>query len=337
MNRKTLIGIAAAVAILALFGAYTMLAPMLKGSETAYVYVDGDDTADTVAAQLRPIAHWPQRWGVSILAALSRYDKHPRTGRYALESGQNAIKFFVSLRGGHQSPVALTIPSVRTMKDLAGFVSRNLMIDSAAFVRTVRDSAKMASLGVDTANAYCLFIPNTYEIYWNISLDNFLLRMKRESKAFWNDIRTAQAKAIPLTPNQVYTLASIVDEETANNAEKPAIAGMYINRLKANMPLQADPTIKFAWQRFDIRRIRHGLLDIQSPYNTYRNTGLPPGPIRIASVKGIDAVLNYTHHDFLYMCAKEDFSGTHNFARTYGEHLKNAAKYSEALNQRGIK
>lgn len=337
MNRKTLIGIAAAVAILILFGAYTMLAPMLKGSKPAYVYVDGDDTADTVSAQLKPIAHWPQRWGVSILAALSRYDKHPRTGRYALESGQNAIKFFISLRGGHQSPVALTIPSVRTMKDLASFVSRNLMIDSAAFVKAVCDSAKMASLGVDTANAYCLFIPNTYEIYWNISLDNFLLRMKRESKAFWNDIRTAQAKAIPLTPNQVYTLASIVDEETANNAEKPAIAGMYINRLKANMPLQADPTIKFAWQRFDIRRIRHGLLDIRSPYNTYRNTGLPPGPIRIASVKGIDAVLNHTHHDFLYMCAKEDFSGTHNFARTYGEHLKNAAKYSEALNQRGIK
>lgn len=337
MNRKTLISIAAAVAILILFGAYTMLAPMLKGSKPAYVYVDGDDTAGTVSAQLKPIARWPQRWGVSILAALSRYDKHPRTGRYALESGQNAIKFFISLRGGHQSPVALTIPSVRTMKDLASFVSRNLMIDSAAFVKAVCDSAKMASLGVDTANAYCLFIPNTYEIYWNISLDNFLLRMKRESKAFWNDIRTAQAKAIPLTPNQVYTLASIVDEETANNAEKPAIAGMYINRLKANMPLQADPTIKFAWQRFDIRRIRHGLLDIRSPYNTYRNTGLPPGPIRIASVKGIDAVLNYTHHDFLYMCAKEDFSGTHNFARTYGEHLKNAAKYSEALNQRGIK
>ena len=168
-------------------------------------------------------------------------------------------------------------------------------------------------------------------------MQNFLLRMKRESSAFWNDIRVAKAKSIPLTPHEVCTLASIVDEETANNAEKPAIAGMYINRLKAGMPLQADPTIKFAWHDFALRRIRHGLLDIKSPYNTYRNIGLPPGPIRVASVEGINAVLNYVHHNFMYMCAREDFSGTHNFARTYSEHLANAARYSKALNERGIK
>ena len=132
------------------------------------------------------------------------------------------------------------------MEDMAGYISHNLMIDSVEFVKTVKDSAKMSALGVDTANVYCLFVPNTYEIYWNTSLQNFLLRMKRESSAFWNDIRVAKAKSIPLTPHEVCTLASIVDEETANNAEKPAIAGMYINRLKAGMPLQADPTIKFA-------------------------------------------------------------------------------------------
>ena len=223
------------------------------------------------------------------------------------------------------------------MEGMAGYISHNLMIDSVEFVKTVKDSAKMSALGVDTANVYCLFVPNTYEIYWNTSLQNFLLRMKRESSAFWNDIRVAKAKSIPLTPHEVCTLASIVDEETANNAEKPAIAGMYINRLKAGMPLQADPTIKFAWHDFALRRIRHGLLDIKSPYNTYRNIGLPPGPIRVASVEGINAVLNYVHHNFMYMCAKEDFSGTHNFARTYSEHLANAARYSKALNERGIK
>ena len=133
------------------------------------------------------------------------------------------------------------------------------------------------------------------------------------------------------------TLASIVDEETANDAEKPMVAGMYINRLRCGMPLQADPTVKYAWKRFDLRRIYNNLLRIDSPFNTYRYAGLPPGPIRIPSVAGIDAVLNYVHHDYLYMCAKEDFSGTHNFAVTYTEHLKNAARYAAALNKRGIK
>lgn len=335
--KRRIIYAGAAVAALLLFGAYMMFAPMLKDGNTAYVYVDGDDTRDSVAQQLDPIARWPQRWGVSLMAALTRYDSHPRTGRYALRKGEGAFRFFRALRGGHQSPVELTIPSVRTMEDMAGFISKKLMIDSMAFVKAVKDSAKMASLGVDTANAYCLFVPNTYEVYWNITLDNFLLRMKKESQAFWNDIRVAKAKSIPLTPHEVCTLASIVDEETANNAEKPAIAGMYINRLKAGMPLQADPTIKFAWRNFALRRIYHGLLDIRSPYNTYRNTGLPPGPIRVASVEGINAVLNYAHHNFMYMCAKEDFSGTHNFARTYSEHLANAARYSKALNERGVK
>jgi UPF0755 protein len=145
------------------------------------------------------------------------------------------------------------------------------------------------------------------------------------------------ARAAGLTPVEVATLASIIDEETANNAEKPMIAGMYLNRLRKGMPLQADPTVKFALQRFELRRIYHDMLFFDSPYNTYRNTGLPPGPIKIASIKGMEAVLNYVEHDFLYMCAKEDFSGTHNFAVTYGEHLRNAARYSKALNDRGIK
>ena len=168
--------------------------------------------------------------------------------------------------------------------------------------------------------------------------------MQTESKKFWSGEREQKAKAADLTPEEVITLASIVDEETANNAEKPMVAGMYINRLRLRnaeypdgMPLQADPTIKFAWKQFDLKRIYNKLLTIDSPYNTYRNTGLPPGPIRIPTVAGIDAVLNHAYHDYLYMCAKEDLSGTHNFAVTYQEHLQNARRYTEALNQRGIK
>lgn len=182
-----------------------------------------------------------------------------------------------------------------------------------------------------------MFIPNTYDIYWNITTDAFLDRMQKESKTFWNEERTAKADKLKLTPEQVITMASIIDEETSNDGEKPMIAGMYFNRLKADMPLQADPTVKFAIGDFSLKRIYNNMLFINSPYNTYKNTGLPPGPIRIPTIAGIDAVLNMVHHDYFYMCAKEDFSGKHNFAKTYSEHLSNAAKYSAALNNRGIK
>ena len=161
--------------------------------------------------------------------------------------------------------------------------------------------------------------------------------MVKSHNHFWNNGRKQKAEAMGLTPNEVATMASIIDEETANNGEKPMIAGMYYNRLKTNMPLQADPTIKFAHKDFALRRIYNKLLSVDSPYNTYKNIGLPPGPIKIASVAGIDAVLNHVDHDYMYMCAKEDFSGTHNFAVTYQEHLRNAAKYTKALNERGIR
>ena len=176
-----------------------------------------------------------------------------------------------------------------------------------------------------------------YNVYWDVSAEKFLNRMQREHDAFWNFGRKTKAEKLNMTPVQVMTLASIVDEETANNGEKPMIAGMYYNRLAKDMPLQADPTIKFAIRDFSIKRIYHKMLMTDSPYNTYKNTGLPPGPIRIPTIAGIDAVLNMDDHDYIYMCAKEDFSGTHNFAATYEEHKKNARKYSEALNKRGIR
>ena len=248
------------------------------------------------------------------------------------------------MKNGMQEPVNLTIPSVRTLNRLSVEVSKRLLMDSTQLLQALRDPKVCARYGYDTATIQCLFIPNTYDVYWNISVDKLLDRMQKESKNFWNVDRTVRANELKLSPVQVITLASIVDEETANNAEKPMVAGMYYNRLMLRnaeypkgMPLQADPTIKYAWQQFALKRIYNKLLNIDSPYNTYRNTGLPPGPIRIPSVEGIEAVLNLKKHDYLYMCAKEDFSGTHNFARTYAEHLANAAKYTKALNERGIK
>lgn len=315
-----------------------------KSSETQFVYIDADDNIDSVYNKVSPFANSIPLQAFRTLTRHSGYATHIRTGRYAIKPGEGALKTWRHLKNGLQEPVNLTIPSVRTIDKLSAELSKKLMLDSTTIRQALTDEATCEKYGYDTATIACMFIPNTYDMYWNVSMEKFMDRMKKESDKFWNFERTQKAKSMNLTPNQVITLASIVDEETANNAEKPMIAGMYYNRLvfrdaeyPNGMPLQADPTIKFAWKRFELKRIYNNLLYINSPYNTYKNTGLPPGPIRIPSVAGIDAVLNHVHHNYLYMCAKEDFSGTHNFARTYQEHLQNAAKYSAALNKRGIK
>lgn len=311
---------------------------------TEYVYIDEDDTQDSVFAKLSPIASTHAMNGFRTLARHSGYGDNIRTGRYAIHPGEGVFTVFRHLKNGLQTPMSITIPEVRTMDRLAGALSKKLMLDSTAIAAVLTNNEACKAYGYDTATITALFIPNTYDIYWNITLENFIKRMQKEHDAFWNAERKGKAKNMNMSPTEVATMASIIDEETANNAEKPMIAGMYYNRWKLRngeypngMPLQADPTIKFAWKKFELRRIYYNLLQINSPYNTYKNAGLPPGPIKIASIAGIDAVLNHVPHNYLYMCAKEDFSGTHNFAETYAEHLQNAVKYSKALNKRGIK
>ena len=231
----------------------------------------------------------------------------------------------------------LTIGNVRTLDRLARNVGKQLMIDSAGIAGVINDSLLQQRLGYSKATIACLFIPETYQVYWNMSVEGFPSNGCRKNiRSSGIRERLNKAKAIGMTQEEVCTLASIVEEETNNNQEKPMIAGLYINRIHAGMPLQADPTIKFALQDFSLRRIANAHLTIDSPYNTYRNLGLPPGPIRIPTPIGIDAVLNYTRHNYIYMCAKEDFSGTHNFAANYAEHMKNARKYWKALNERKI-
>ena len=308
-----------------------------KLDEVEYVYIDENDNLDSVCTKLSPMASSHTIMAFKTLSRQGGYADKIRSGRYAIKPGETTITVFRNLKNGHQEPIRLTIPESRTMDRLAGALSRKLMLDSLSTAINLQDSAYCAHWGYDTATIACMFIPNTYEVYWNTTLDHLMERMQKEHDAFWNGERTAKATALGLSKNDICTIASIIDEETANNAEKPMIAGMYLNRLKINMPLQADPTIKFAIKDFALKRIYHDMLFFDSPYNTYRNAGLPPGPIKIASIAGIDAVLNRVNHDYIYMCAKEDFSGTHNFAKTYQEHLKNAAKYSKALNERGIK
>lgn len=331
--------VAAAVCLICIagLGYYFFLTTFSASPEIRYVYVDSDDTVDSVLTKLRPIATEHGLAGFSTLIRHTDYATRPRTGRYAIAPDETTLNVMRKMKNGQQVAIMLTIPESRTMERLATTLGRRLMIDSTEIATALTDNSYCQRWGYDTCTIAALFVPNTYEVYWNTTLDYLMERMVKEHAAFWNEERLAKAKTVGLTPNEVCTLASIVDEETANIGEKPMIAGMYINRLHMNMPLQADPTVKFAMKNFGLRRIYHDMLLFDSPYNTYRNAGLPPGPIKIASIKGIDAVLNYVEHDFLYMCAKEDFSGTHNFAVTYNEHLRNAARYVAALNKRGIK
>lgn len=262
--------------------------------------------------------------------------RQPRTGRYVFSASTSWLKCVRMLRNHAQTPVRLVLPSVRTTADLSAFLSRHLMMDSVSVADALARPSLLDSLGFTAETVPALFIPDTYELWWDTTPEAFLLRMRREYNAFWTEERRRLAGRQGLTPVEAATLASILDEETANNAEKPAVAGMYLNRLRRDMLLQADPTVKFALGDFSLRRIRHGHLEVESPYNTYRVKGLPPGPIRIASTSSIDAVLHAAEHPYLYMCANADFSGTHVFAATYAEHLANARRYQQALNARGV-
>ena len=329
---------AAAGCLIVLIGifVYYFFTGFTHHTETEYVYIDHDDNIDSVISKLSDIGSHHGMAAIGTLLRHCDYDNHIRTGRYAINPDDGVIGVFRRLKNGQQAPLMLTIPESRTMPRLAAALSHKLMLDSTTIASALADSLCCAQLGYTPQTIPAMFVPNTYQVYWDADITSFLQRMKREHDTFWNYERQHKAEAIGLTPNEVCTVASIIDEETANTAEKPMIAGMYLNRLKVGMPLQADPTVKFALGDFAIRRIRHGMLATNSPYNTYRYEGLPPGPIKIASIKGIDAVLNRVSHNYLYMCANEDFSGTHRFAVTYKEHLQNAARYAKALNQRGI-
>ena len=315
---------------------YYLFAPMSVTQSTQYIYIDNDDNVDSVCAKIEEISNGHGITAFRTIVRHTSYAENIRTGRYEVTTSNGALSVFRKLKNGLQTPVNLTIPSVRTIDKLAESVSKKMEFSKEELLEALSNDSVCKKYGYNTQTIACMFIPETYSIYWNTSVEKFLDKMNKESQRFWNFERKNEAKAMGLNEVQVITLASIVDEETANDAEKPMIAGMYYNRLKTDMPLQADPTVKFALGKFELKRIYHDMLQTDSPYNTYKYKGLPPGPIRIPSVAGIEAVLNHVHHDYLYMCAKEDFSGTHNFAKTYAEHKQNAAKYTKALNERGI-
>ncbi len=271
------------------------------------------------------------------LADYKDYTNHVRPGKYLITDGMSNNDLINMLKTGRQEPVKLVFNNVRTKYQLAGKISKQLEADSASILKVLNDSHYLSKFGFTTDNAIVVFIPDTYEMYWNTSPTQLFEKMNASYKKFWSKDRMDKANKAGLTPIQIEILASIVQEETAQFSEMSTIAGLYLNRLNKGMKLEADPTVKFAVGDFTIKRVLKRHLEVESPYNTYKVTGLPPGPICFPDPRVIDKTLDYEKHDYIYMCAKEDFSGFHNFARTAAEHAANARKYQNALNLHNIK
>lgn len=270
------------------------------------------------------------------LAHRKNYQSLVKPGAYKIEAGWSNNELINKLRSGIQTQIKVTFNNLRFRANLAGRLAHCMEADSISFLSLLNNDSLVKRYGLTHENFTCIFIPNTYEFYWTTPPLKFVERMKKEYDIFWNDSRKSKATLLGLSQPQVITLASIVQEETNKNDEKSRISGVYVNRLHRGMLLQADPTIKFAMGDFSIKRILTEYLKIDSPYNTYKYTGLPPGPINFPDVASIDAVLNSEKNDYLFFCAKEDFSGYHNFAKTLHEHNINAAKYQKALNNNKI-
>lgn len=260
-----------------------------------------------------------------------------RPGHYVLREGMSVVEAARMLKLGLQTPVRVTFHNVRIPAQLAGKLARQIDADSAAILRALTSPELAREVGFDSVTLFSMFIPDTYEVYWSVAPDEFVRRMKREYDRFWTPERDARRRRSGLTRLEAMTLASIVYEETRKSDEMPRIAGVYINRLRKGMPLQADPTVKYAMQDFGLRRILHKHLKYPSPYNTYVNKGLPPSPICMPGLDAIDAVLDFEQHDYLFFCARPTLDGYHHFARTLAEHNRNARAYSAELNRRRIR
>lgn len=304
-----------------------------KVTDDGIIYIQKGDSFEAIIQMLRSKNYLENEHTFKKIAILKKYPQYIKPGRYRIVDGMNNNQLINRLRSGEQEVVNFTFNNIRTLNDFAKLLSQQLSIDSVDFMQLASDTTIIRKYGFNTMNFIGMFIPNTYQIYWTISPMDFIMRMHKEYKNFWSPKRLAKAEKIALSPIDIITIASIVEEETNNSSEYPIIAGVYINRLKKGWPLEACPTLKYALGDFTIKRILNKDLEIDSPYNTYKNSGLPPGPIRMVSPKVIDSVLNYSHHDYMFFCAKSDFSGSHYFSRTLKEHNKHAAEYHRALSK----
>jgi len=315
---------------------------MFKGSnvliekESQVIVIEKGETFSDLRARLYDDLVINDALSFSFVAKVLDYQEAVKPGVYLFESGMSNLAIVRRLRSGDQVPVRITFNNVRLKEELAEKVTANTGIKSEEILNLLNDQTFLEKYDLNPDNAMTVFLPDTYEVYWTITAEELFDKMYKESQKFWTAERKQLAQNLDLTPTEVSILASIVQAETIMSDERPKVAGLYINRLNDNMFLQADPTVKFALGDFAIQRILIKDTRIESPYNTYRNRGLPPGPIGLPSLASIQSVLNYEKHDYLYMCAKEDFSGYHAFAKDLSAHNRNAAKLHRALNQRKI-
>ncbi len=335
MKRKLLI-----IVSLLLFPAI-IFAWLLFGSATTfssaskYIYVRGGQSASQqVISQFNTGNLIRTSSLFNITASQLKVWQRVKPGRFEIKKGESIFDIVRMFRNNQQSPVKLVINKLRIKEDIAKAIGKNFSTDSLTALLFLNNSDSLIKIGTDTNSLLTTIIPNTYFFNWNTSTKNILLRLKNEEDKFWNENnRIQKAQALGFTPKQVYILASIVEEETNKNGEKGNVASVYINRLNKGMPLAADPSIKFALKDFTLKRVLYNHLTVASPYNTYKNKGLPPGPICTPSIKTIDAVLNAPATDYLFFVAKSDFSGYHHFSNNYAEHQQYAKAYQTALNE----
>lgn len=327
------IGVALVVALLLL------VLPLLieQAARDALIKIPRNATNEMVQDSISKYLDEEYAEKVMRVAKLRGSDFGERYGAYLIEQGMSPLQAEHRLSHGAQEPLTVTLNKFRTLEDLAKKVSTKLDFKPEELIKAVKDSKVLDEYGLTDDQVLALFVEDSYEFYWTASPQAFINKIGANYKKIWNEDRLKKAEDLGLTPAEIMTVASIVDEETNKLDEKDEIGRLYINRLKQGMKLQADPTVKYAVGDFSIRRILNTHLKTDSPYNTYRNQGLPPGPIRTTSLATIDAILNSAPSDYIYMCAKEDFSGRHNFAATYKEHMANARRYQQALNKRGIR
>ena len=314
----------------ALYSGWQIFGPVVQPPEGGYFYVRTGDDVRTIKQKLLKERIIKSSFFYTRVEQLAKFDK-ARPGRYKIEQGSNLIDLVKKFRRGNQEPVRLVINKLRTKEDLAGKIGRQFECDSLEAIRFLLSNDSLKNLGVDTHTVMTLVIPNTYELHWNGNFKKVIGRLKLEHDKFWNEERTVLAGRMGLTPAEVYTMASIVEEETNKKEDKKLIASVYINRMKKGMKLEADPTVKYASRNFGLKRILYGHLKYPSPYNTYQVTGLPPGPISTASRETIDAVLHAPQTDYIFFVAKPDFNGYSNFASNYEDHKRFARAYQKAL------
>lgn len=310
----------------------------LHGKDTVFIYIPTYSNFSKVCEILYNGRYIKDKGSFEWLAGKKNYISKIKPGKYMLRKGMGNKKLIDMLRAGRQTPVKLTYNNIRTKNELVTKICTQLEADSSELKNLLNNDNYLDKFGLNPNTCLVMFIPNTYEFYWNTSAEEFMERIFKEYKKFWNSDRLQKAENCGLDKIQVSILASIVQaEQTQFNKEKPVIAGLYINRLRKGMLLQSDPTVIYATGNFNIHRVLKRNTEVNSPFNTYKFSGLPPGPINLPEISSIDAVLNFEKNDFIYMCAKEDLSGLHHFSRTAEQHAIYARKYQQALDAKNIK